>query len=84
MPERRSQCNGYSVPLEQRRDSHVGDVDDLFVAEAGGSEIDALLLPKLEVLAAGLARKKGSEEVLHDPHLLVLQIQPIYASCAIA
>lgn len=57
--------------------SHVGDVDDPFVAEACGPEVHALLLAELEVLAAALARQEGSQEVLRYSHLLVLQVQPI-------
>lgn len=52
--------------------SHVCNVDDSLVAKARGPEVDALLLAKLEILAAALAWQERCEEILHDAHLLVL------------
>ena len=60
-----------------RPDSHVCNVDDLLVAEARGPEINPLLLSKLEVLAAALARQEGGQKVLQDPHLRVLQVETV-------
>lgn len=57
--------------------SHVSDVDDSLVAEARGPEINALLLPKLEVFPAALAWQERGEHVLRDTDFFVLQVQPI-------
>lgn len=56
--------------------SHKGDVDHPLVAEACRPEVYALLLAKLEILAAALARQEGGKQVRHDAHLSVLEVQP--------